>query len=613
MRFLYPLGLLGLIAIPILILIYILKRKYREETISSTYLWNLTYQFLKKRKPLHKLNSLLSLILQIIAIAVLSISLAHPVFYVKDGAENLCFIVDASGSMNILQDNQTRFDVAKKEMTSIINKSHYGSTYTIIIADIETKTLVKKSENREDVNRIIQDLSASCSYTDLKEAIHTAQDLFTFNEVNKIYLFTDKNYEHTENIEVFSISNHVENYAITSFNQTTQIQDKNKITLCQGHVISYENDAILTLNLKIDDEIIDTQEIEVFQGVETEFSFPLNAEQYEKITIEIGNKDALLIDNYWTLYNLKAENHSNILLVSKEPFYFNSMLNAIGNVTIDVVSPSSYVLQENYDIYIYDGFTPTSLPSKGTIWLVNTSQNVEDSGFIVQEEFTTEKGIFLEYAEESTSLYQQLTKDIKNNRILVKKYQKYSLYRNFTPILNYENLPMVFVGANSNGQREVVFSFDLHHSDFPLQHDFAPIMRNLLNYSNPAPVEIGNYIVGDTLLINVLNGTENIRITTPNNKVSFPNFDTTMINYQLLEIGTYTIEITLNGKSYIYHVFVSFDNKESIPYQVEESVVLAKFDEIKKNNGIFDNLFIIIIGFALFFLADWVVYLREQY
>ena len=68
MSFLYPLGLLGLIGIPILIIIYILKNKYTEQTISSTYLWRLSEKFLKKKKPISKISGIISLILQIVCL-----------------------------------------------------------------------------------------------------------------------------------------------------------------------------------------------------------------------------------------------------------------------------------------------------------------------------------------------------------------------------------------------------------------------------------------------------------------------------------------------------------------------------------------------------------------
>ena len=50
MSFQYPLGLLGLIGIPILIIIYIIKSMYTEQTVSATYLWTLSEKFLKKKR-----------------------------------------------------------------------------------------------------------------------------------------------------------------------------------------------------------------------------------------------------------------------------------------------------------------------------------------------------------------------------------------------------------------------------------------------------------------------------------------------------------------------------------------------------------------------------------
>ena len=47
-------GLLLLLAIPVLILIYIIKRENRERAVSGTYLWHLSERFLKKRLPIKR-------------------------------------------------------------------------------------------------------------------------------------------------------------------------------------------------------------------------------------------------------------------------------------------------------------------------------------------------------------------------------------------------------------------------------------------------------------------------------------------------------------------------------------------------------------------------------
>ena len=123
MSFLYPLGLLGLIGVPILIIIYIIKSKYTEQTVSATYLWTLSERFLKKKKKDNKLTGIISLILQILAVIVISLTIAHPVITVKGGAREYCFIIDASGSMAMEYDGgKTRLQAGKEKVAERINK-----------------------------------------------------------------------------------------------------------------------------------------------------------------------------------------------------------------------------------------------------------------------------------------------------------------------------------------------------------------------------------------------------------------------------------------------------------------------------------------------------------
>ena len=51
MTFLYPFALLGLIAIPILIIIYIIRNKYKEVTAPTTYIWEVAAKMLKRKNP----------------------------------------------------------------------------------------------------------------------------------------------------------------------------------------------------------------------------------------------------------------------------------------------------------------------------------------------------------------------------------------------------------------------------------------------------------------------------------------------------------------------------------------------------------------------------------
>ena len=108
MSLMYPLCLLALLGVPVVILIYILKRQYTEQTVNSTYIWTLSEKFLKRRNPLSGLTGVISLILQILMIILIVFALVHPLIKLEGRAEEYCFVIDSSGSMNMKDGEDTR-------------------------------------------------------------------------------------------------------------------------------------------------------------------------------------------------------------------------------------------------------------------------------------------------------------------------------------------------------------------------------------------------------------------------------------------------------------------------------------------------------------------------
>ena len=142
MSFTNPLGLLGLIAIPIIIVIYVLQSKYTEQTIASTYLWQLSEKFLKKRNPLSGITGVISLILQILTVVAVSLAIARPIFTLPGAAYDYCFVLDASSSMNMKEGKDTRFALAQEAIEDTIKDAKSGSSYTLITVSDETVTVL---------------------------------------------------------------------------------------------------------------------------------------------------------------------------------------------------------------------------------------------------------------------------------------------------------------------------------------------------------------------------------------------------------------------------------------------------------------------------------------
>ena len=112
MSFLQPLGLLGLIGVPIIIIIYIIKSRFVQKPVASTFIWKRSLKYVKRKIPLSVILSLL-LILQILTVVAASLAISRPTVKPFKSNEQI-LILDASASMQSSFEGKTRFEAAKE-------------------------------------------------------------------------------------------------------------------------------------------------------------------------------------------------------------------------------------------------------------------------------------------------------------------------------------------------------------------------------------------------------------------------------------------------------------------------------------------------------------------
>ncbi|MDE5565837.1 MAG: VWA domain-containing protein, partial [Anaeroplasmataceae bacterium] len=297
MSFLYPLGFLGLLGIPILILIYILKNKYTEQVISSTYIWNLSEKFLKNRKPISKLSGIISLILQILVVIAISIGIAHPKFILANQARDYCFILDGSASMNTVQSGTTRLELGKEKIKDIIKNSVDGSKYTLIHLGDSARVIYQYVEDKDFAVSMVDGISKTDMSSSLVDCLSYAQNYYNENRTLQTYLVTDRNYA-TENIELIDVREATINYAIESASYE-HIASTLKV---EGSIISYDEAKTLDIDLVIDGKVKETQEVNLSANTPKEINYIVNVDSFSSIELRINNEDDLSTDNHYVLY-----------------------------------------------------------------------------------------------------------------------------------------------------------------------------------------------------------------------------------------------------------------------------------------------------------------------
>ena len=626
MSFLYPLGFLALIGVPILIVIYIIKNRYTEQTVASTYLWTLSEKFIKRRVPINRITGIINLILQILAVVAIAVILAHPIISVQGGAKAYCFVLDGSGSMNIQVDGKSRFDLGKDKIKKVINDSMKGSTYTLIYAGDGTDVIYSDLTEKDAALEILKKLSVSYTSNNLSDAKAVAQKYFNANPWVKTYLITDRTYGETGNINVINVGSNVRNYSVSDVGYG----QADGALLVTGKLLSYSGDATLKINLYFDDsdKVFSTQQVKVIEGEETFFEFRCvyleNGEEKAKtdfdwLKVVIANKDALALDNEMTVYNVVHENISRTLIVSADTgdnpsFFLTAALTAAGNSQFDVISADRYGSQSTgYGLYIFDGYTPDEMPREGAVWFINPQKSLKGSNFSYQGKTTAHYPA--KYSTSTSTLVKKQLQGTLKLEFELDKYVKVGLNGKFTTLITCDDNPVLFTGTNTYGNREVVFAFDLHASaPFTMLPDLNIIIKNMISYSFPEVIESTSYFCGDVAQVNMIAGCESIRVEPPMGEPFYPDTTTAVSEFTLSEVGIYKIYLIMKDRTErLVSVSAAMPLEERAPTVEDTSFVIQGEPEEKSFTGYMDDLLVIFIILAVIAVADYGVYSYEQW
>jgi hypothetical protein len=285
------------------------------------------------------------------------------------------------------------------------------------------------------------------------------------------------------------------------------------------------------------------------------------------------------------------------------------------NASIEVMTPEEYDGRTGYGLYVFDTVVPVNmtLPTDGTVWMVNVAGSVEGAGYTVQGEVALNKAELLSPSTSSSTATQALMEGLEAKNIYIKRYVKCGFYRNFTTLLSYKGSPVVFAGVTEYGNREVVIAFDLHDSNLPVLADYSVLIGNLLEFSFPDMIEASAYTCGESVTVNVIPNTESIRVDTPSGDVQYLKTDGASDSFRLTEVGIYTVNMTVSGSAREFYIWSAMKEAECDPTVTYDAVALQGEATDGGFDGKFDPLWIIFISLLVIFLADWMVYCYEKY
>ena len=238
-------------AVPALLILYFLKLRRREEVVPSTLLWKRAVLDLQVNAPFQRLRKNLLLLLQLMILAAAIFALARPVVESTLSQEkSVIILIDRSASMNTLEDDKTRLELAKEQAVRLVRSlNQSGSkwfrfagigekTRAMVIAFSDRATVVSPfTTNTSDLIDLIERIEPTHSVTNMAEALELTEAYMTMpieagvnstpitgEQESKVVLYSDGAiadaadiFLRHNTIEYISIGDTSDNVAITAF------------------------------------------------------------------------------------------------------------------------------------------------------------------------------------------------------------------------------------------------------------------------------------------------------------------------------------------------------------------------------------------------------------
>ena len=578
MSWLTPLGFLGFIGIAILILIYILKPNYQQKFISSTFVWELSLKYRRKKIPINKFKNILLFICQVLVITACAFILAQPVIAENEKPEVLekVAIIDASASMRSTYDDVTRYERAISEISTLAEEVFAQNGYMTVILAGKEASYVAQRVTVEDSLELLTTLEEmidddTCTYgkADIEGAVKLAQKVVDVNSDTEVLLYTGTEYLAHNGVTVVDVTEYGEwNAAILD---CEALVEENYYTF-KVSVAAYNRDTDLMVYCDIKgangggtvNMVLPVR----CSGDETEIvSFVTQNSQtavheFESVHVYISEDDSFAADNDFYIYGGKKP-ELKILYYSPTAniFFAGSIMSVRDTLSnrwsieykeINVFTETSELPVSGYDFYIYEGATPDIMPEDGVVMLVNMDKAPEGLPVIIGGEVN---GNFnLSYGETHA-----LTNRLTPEKMYLSKYKRLLNYDGFTPLLYCAGDPVLLV-REAEQQKVVLMPFSVNFSDLSLFVDFPIMIYNIFEYFMPSTLTEYAFDVNEVISLKARSESLSVESST-GKKETFEQFPAELV---VSEYGTYTVrQIPMSGVEVVENFFVKIPSSES--------------------------------------------------
>jgi Ca-activated chloride channel family protein len=566
--------------VPLVLVLHSLRLRRREVRISAIYLWE---ELLRERRStlgMSKLLRSLLLLLQILAIAALSLSLADPFARLPSTTEgDIVLILDASASMRAVSKGEERFAQARQHALDLIERLHPKSEMAVIYANARPTLKVPFTADRALLKQALVELGPTDEPGDLAKAVQLGTSLLRGGRRGEVLVISDGTTPHLADlggsdqpVRSIQVGGGERNVGITKFevrpraNRSGEYEILVNVANFSRQAESF--DLVLSLNWKTLRRTRYTFE----PGERQSLIFPYTgtANGVAEATLELT--DDLSADNRAATV-LSDRPPVWVLLVSPGNYFLENLLAGHVNASVNVVNsitPSSFEQQvRGNHIVILDGIEPPPLHS-GNFLLINATA----SNLPIVVKGTTEAPSVVDW-----DICDPILRSLQLRDLQIRRAQVVEVGEGVKPLV-YANGSPILSSFDSGRLRAVHLGFDLMDSDLPLRVAFPVLMSNIMEWLSPQQGTFVSHQVqaGEPYMIELDGLTTEVSVRKPSGDwIRMPVTENPLAFRDTSQAGLYTVRVGKKNQRFAVNL-VSREESDIWPKIAEAHETASAFE-----------------------------------
>jgi len=643
------------VSVPLLLLLYFLKLKRREQIVSSTLLWKRAVQDLQVNAPFQRLRRNILLFLQLLVLIAILLAIAGPIVSLIAGpARRYVLLIDRSASMNATDVKPTRLEDAKEQarifIDSLRSKAFFSlrdeSDQTMVITfDNRAKVMCNFTSDKQQLIRAVEAITPSDGISSLAEAIVVARafaqspgveaDYMSAEEPAQLVLFSDGQIHDLDQIVVSSdelifhcIGESRQNVAVTAMQARRSYENPEEVNVFATLSNYGQKQITCDVQLSINNNVRSVQSVTVPPRRDVE---PEDTVRPGKLAVEFSltNAEAGVLevrklqdsndsasqpdymscdDAAWAI--LSPPKKLSVLLVTGGNSVLESALQACPLAQLEVQTPAQFdttdpnalSVEQDYDVIVLDNHVPPALPKCRYLVFGRPPDGIDVSA---PEEL--ENQVIVDWRTKHPALkYVDLT------NLFAAKCYRMMLPRDADVLAEFNETPALAL-VRRNGSSFLLVGFDVLQTNWPFEPGFVLFCYNAASFLG---TQLGqdrdaNLQVGQPIVVDGLQGGTPAQINGPgfsgseikagpSGSLRFPGTE---------RIGLYSLSIT-DQKTRLFAVNL-LDQKESNIEPKREILLSGQPVEAEERDVSRANLPLwpYLVGLALVLVClEWIIY-----